>query len=135
MELAQSIKARERALNLPSARPDKDDRFFVNMQRMEVERAKFVLKSYWRTRLAKIERHLIYIYEKDQAALLSEAEMTFVQSIWEARQTHFEESFLGQVPPQLNFMAKDEIPDQYSKSANVTRQLRYGTPSKWCSCA
>ena len=37
----------------------------MNIGRMEVERAKFVLKSYWRVRIAKIERHLLYIYEKD----------------------------------------------------------------------
>jgi len=41
---------------------------------MEMERAKFVLKSYLRTRIAKIERHLLLIVEKDQSALLSAAE-------------------------------------------------------------
>jgi len=32
---------------------------------MEIERAKFVLKSYLRTRIIKIERHMIHIVEKD----------------------------------------------------------------------
>lgn len=44
---------------------------------MEVERVKFALKSYLRTRLAKIEKHLLYIIEKDCSDLLSEAEMQF----------------------------------------------------------
>lgn len=38
---------------------------------MELERVKFVLKSYLRARLSKIERHLLMLIEKDQAHLLS----------------------------------------------------------------
>jgi hypothetical protein len=56
---------------------DTDDRFYYNILKMEIERAKFVLKSYLRARIAKIERHLLWIVEKDQSALLSSAEMTF----------------------------------------------------------
>lgn len=44
---------------------DSDDRFYANIMKMEVERAKFVLKSYLRTRIAKIERHLLWVVEKD----------------------------------------------------------------------
>jgi GINS complex subunit 4 len=54
-----------------------DDKFYLNIRRMEVERVKFALKSYLRTRLAKIEKHLLYIIEKDCSELLSEAEMQF----------------------------------------------------------
>ena len=44
---------------------DADDRFYANILRMEIERAKFVLKSYLRTRIIKIERHLMWVVEKD----------------------------------------------------------------------
>jgi hypothetical protein len=44
---------------------DPDDRFYASILKMEIERAKFVLKSYLRTRITKIERHMIYIVEKD----------------------------------------------------------------------
>jgi GINS complex subunit 4 len=44
---------------------DADDRFFFNVHKMELERVKFMLKSYLRTRLFKIERYLLYIVEKD----------------------------------------------------------------------
>lgn len=48
-----------------------DARFYLNIMRMEVERVKYLLKSYLRSRLVKIERFLFYLVEKDQAHLLS----------------------------------------------------------------
>ncbi len=68
---------------------DVDDRFTVNIYRMELERVKFVMKSYLRIRLAKIERNLIYIIEKDRSELLSEAEKIFAFNILENRKKHF----------------------------------------------
>ena len=68
---------------------DVDDRFTVNIYKMELERVKFIMKSYLRTRLAKIERHLVYIIEKDRSELLSEAEKIFAFNILESRKTHF----------------------------------------------
>jgi hypothetical protein len=48
-----------------------DERFYLNIGRMEIERVKYLLKAYLRTRIIKIEKHLLYIIEKDQASLLS----------------------------------------------------------------
>jgi GINS complex subunit 4 len=48
-----------------------DERFYLNIERMEIERVKFLLKAYLRARIIKIEKHLLYIIEKDQASLLS----------------------------------------------------------------
>ena len=72
-----------------SGQGDVDDRFNLNIYRMELERVKFVMKSYLRTRLAKIERNLVYIIEKDRSELLSEAEKIFAFNVLEARKTHF----------------------------------------------
>ena len=82
---------------------------------MEIERAKFVLKSYLRTRIAKIERHLLWIVEKDQAALLSAPEMNFAFSLYESRKTHLTDNFFSKIPKKLNFMDLESLPDQYSK--------------------
>ena len=71
---------------------------------MEMERAKFVLKSYLRTRIAKIERHLLWLVEKDQSALLSAAETMFAFSLYENRKAHFAENFFSKIPKKLNFM-------------------------------
>lgn len=42
-----------------------DERFYMNILRMEVERVKFLVKAYLRARIVKIEQHLLYIVEKD----------------------------------------------------------------------
>lgn len=42
-----------------------DERFYLNIERMEIERIKYMLKSYLRARIIKIEKHLLYIIEKD----------------------------------------------------------------------
>jgi hypothetical protein len=44
---------------------------------MELERVKYMLKSYLRTRIFKIERHLLYLIEKDLASLMSEGEVEY----------------------------------------------------------
>ena len=53
---------------------------------MELERVKFVIKSYLRTRMAKIERHIVYIIEKDKSELLSESEKIFAFNILEQKE-------------------------------------------------
>lgn len=83
---------------------DVDDRFTINIYRMELERVKFVMKSYLRVRLAKIERNLIYIIEKDRSELLSEAEKIFAFNILENRKKHFQQSFFEKVPKELNVL-------------------------------
>ena len=64
------ISDRERMID-SKRQVDADDRFYVNIYKMELERVKFVIKSYLRCRLAKIERHLVYLIEKDKSELMS----------------------------------------------------------------
>lgn len=57
---------------------------------MELERIKYMVKCYLRTRLFKIEKHLLYIIEKDQASLLSEQEMSFAWELYNGKKNYFE---------------------------------------------
>lgn len=66
-----------------------DDRFFFNVHKMEAERVKYLLKTYLRTRIFKIETLLLHLVEKDQAALLSEAEMQYAWQLYESKKDHF----------------------------------------------
>jgi GINS complex subunit 4 len=66
-----------------------DDRFFFNVHKMEAERVKYMLKSYLRTRLFKIERFILCIVEKDQTALLSDGEIAYAWSIYESKKDLF----------------------------------------------
>ena len=87
-KILRMISQREQVLNQRRL-ADADDRFNVNIYKMELERVKFVIKSYLRVRLAKIERHIVYIIEKDRSELLSEAEKILAFNVFEARKTHF----------------------------------------------
>lgn len=81
---------------------DTDDRFYFNLHKMELERVKFILKSYLRTRLFKIEKFLLYLVEKDFAHLLSEGEMAYAWSLYEAKKSHFNQAFFVKIPSRLN---------------------------------
>lgn len=87
---------------------------------MEIERAKYLLKCYLRARISKIERHVLYVVEKDQSSLMSAAEMEFAFKLYEARKNHLQESFLKTMPQKLNFLNNDEIDDRYSKCLPLT---------------
>ena len=78
--ICKQINNKDREINLRAtnkAQNNTDERFYLNILRMEMERVKYLLKSYLRSRIVKIEKHLLYVVEKDQAHLLSEAEMEF----------------------------------------------------------
>jgi len=49
---------------------------------MEAERIKYMLKSYLRTRIFKIERYILWIVEKEQTALLSDGEMAYAWALY-----------------------------------------------------
>jgi GINS complex subunit 4 len=81
-----------------------DERFYLNINRMEIERTKYTLKSYLRCRMIKIEKHLLYIVEKDQAHLLSPSEMEYAWTLYEAKKEHFNSEFFEKVSKKLNCM-------------------------------
>jgi GINS complex subunit 4 len=69
---------------------------------MEAERIKYMLKSYLRTRLFKIERYILCIVEKDQTALLSDGEIQYAWSLYEGKKNLFSQQFLNKIPSGLN---------------------------------
>lgn len=54
---------------------------------MEAERVKYMLKSYLRARLFKIERFILCIVEKDQTALLSDGEIAYAWALYESKKS------------------------------------------------
>ena len=85
---------------------------------MELERAKYMLKNYLRTRLFKVERFLLFLIEKDQAALLSEPEMTYAWTLSEQRKSHFSNSFLGKLPKKLDPFEGEAVDDKLITKPN-----------------
>ena len=83
---------------------------------MEVERVKYLLKSYLRSRIIKIERNLLFIIEKDRASLLSQAEMEYAWQLYEAKKEHFNKELFSNISNKLNMMADGtDIPNNMSK--------------------
>ena len=53
------------------------DQIFLDAYKLEIERMLYMLKSYLRIRLAKIEKHCLHIIKNDKAELLSDEEFTY----------------------------------------------------------
>jgi len=71
---------------------------------MELERVKFMVKAYLRARILKIEKHLLFIVEKDKANLLSQPEMDYTWQLYESRKEHFNSEFFDKISKKLNTM-------------------------------
>ncbi|KAG0242443.1 GINS complex subunit [Actinomortierella wolfii] len=68
----------------------------------ELERVKFVLRGYLRTRISKIERFgQYYLGNNDMKSRLSPAEQTYVESYVRLTMKHYSSSFLNEFPPSL----------------------------------
>ncbi|KAF9375057.1 GINS complex subunit [Podila verticillata] len=74
----------------------------------ELERIKFVLRSYLRTRISKIERHCQFIL-KDLSSRrkLSKGETSYAESYLKTTQDHYHSSFLSSLP--LTLQVQDDV--------------------------
>jgi len=86
---------------------------------MELERVKYMLKSYLRTRLFKIERNLFFVIEKDLANLLSESEIEYAWTLSENKKTLFNMGLFSKIPSSLNHFQKETLDDRLSKKMQV----------------
>ena len=93
---------------------------------MELERVKYLVKAYLRARILKIEKHLLFIVEKDQAGLLSEAEMDYAWQLYESRKEHFKTEFFDKISKKLNSMQDgQDISDAMITKPNAQIWLWY----------
>nr|GLL27608.1 DNA replication complex GINS protein SLD5-like [Ipomoea trifida] len=76
------------------------DPLTVSLYQMDLDRTMFLLRSYLRTRLQKIEKYVFHIQRSDEFwNRLSKQEQEFAQRCAEDLQTHFEQSVLSKLPP------------------------------------
>jgi len=85
---------------------------------MELERVKYMLKSYLRTRLFKIERNLFFVIEKDLANLLSESEIEYAWTLSENKKTLFNMGLFSKIPSSLNHFQKETLDDRLITKPN-----------------
>lgn len=96
-----------------------DDRFYINIHKMELERVKYMLKLYLRTRLFKIEKFIVYIIEADQASILSEGEMLFAWTLYSEKKALFHNSFFETLPKKLDPYQKDSLDKRMITEPNL----------------
>ena len=112
-----------------------DTRFYLNIYRMEIERVKYLLKSYLRSRIIKIENQLIYLIEKDQAHLLSQSEMEYAWNLSEAKKEVYQKDFFNKISKTLNPM--ENMPDGMSKYFQLFYLFSFSHQTKFktvCVC-
>ncbi|GAB5591093.1 DNA replication complex GINS protein SLD5 [Umbelopsis nana] len=88
----------------------------------EMERIKFLIRNYLRTRLYKIEKYTTYILNRpDVRELLSDKEIQYAQSYSDLLEKHYSKSFLGSLPQsqqdvneKINTLSSVSVPDDYS---------------------
>jgi len=116
-DVCRLVNDKDREITRRAQLRNADERVILNMMRMEMERVKYLIKTYLRTRIAKIEKYLFYIIEKDKAELLSEAEMSYAWNLQQAKVEHFKTQFYDKVRLKLNKM-QDTFPDNMITKPN-----------------
>ncbi|KAI9017812.1 hypothetical protein BC832DRAFT_589058 [Gaertneriomyces semiglobifer] len=105
------------AANVENVPPTaKDSAFLVVLYQQEMERIKFIIRSYLRTRLAKIQKHTRhYISISTYRERLSPQELAFAEKFQVLLDTHFEKSCVKELPPFLQ-----KLDDQSTEPSMVS---------------
>lgn len=84
-----------------------DDKFAVSLYQMEIDRLKYLIASYLRTRLRKIQLYPLHIVKSDLKYRLSTAEDTFLRQYVDIMGHHMNESVLSSLPEQFRTLSDD----------------------------
>ncbi|KAH9299352.1 hypothetical protein KI387_031034, partial [Taxus chinensis] len=92
-----------------SAESGADD-LMQSLYRMDLDRTLFLLRSYLRTRLLKIQKYVLHILKSEELwNRLSEPEQKFAQKCTDALQKHLEQSVLSRLPYGYQSMLRQAI--------------------------
>lgn len=93
--LLESLQSQQKVLdtNVFTA----DAQFYAALYQMEIDRVKYLVASYLRTRLAKLKKFVMY-QMSEQPAVLSTAETIFLKQYSDLKEKHFRSAVLDQLP-------------------------------------
>ncbi|KAJ3310868.1 GINS complex subunit [Boothiomyces sp. JEL0838] len=81
---------------------------YVTLQ--EIERIKFILRKYIKTRIAKIEKYtLFYLMDPSERFKMSSDEIVYAERFNEMVEKHHHDSFLKELPPHLQSLKDPEM--------------------------
>lgn len=89
---------------------------------MEMDRVRYVLTSYLRTRLKKIEKHTLFVLSDDRTReRLSDHEETFAKSFMKLLEKHLNNSFLSHIPDKFRGLDEQTQFEQMVEKPNIQR--------------
>lgn len=85
-----------------------EQQFDVLIYQLDIDRVKYLLSAYLRTRILKIQALAINIVLKDQFSMLSTKEYSFVEKYFLIKTNHFKKSFLLKIPEDFRKIEHEE---------------------------
>ncbi|KAM0948452.1 putative DNA replication complex GINS protein SLD5 [Dioscorea sansibarensis] len=85
------------------------DDLVVSLYQMDLDRTQFLLRSYLRLRLQKIEKYMIHISKTNLWNRLSEQEQRFAKRCTDIMEKHLEQSVLSRLPYGYQSILKQSI--------------------------
>ena len=93
---------------------DTSEMFLANIYRLELERVEYILRSYLRTRLFKIEKNYKYILKnEEQEKKLSKEELLYCKKYKDLIEKHFSKSFLNFIPTRSKSLDEEGMGNLY----------------------
>ncbi|KAF2664758.1 DNA replication complex GINS protein SLD5 [Microthyrium microscopicum] len=102
--ITERMSAQVELIEEQTATMDPKSSFGLIVLQTEMERVKFLVRSYLRARLAKVDAHPLYYNEGEPAGRLSVEEKQYLTAHQTLLEAHYGASFLGQFPAQLQRM-------------------------------
>ena len=85
-----------------------DDKFAASLYQMEVTRLNYIVTSYHRTRLRKIQQYPMHIYrDSELRQRLSKAELAFLSNYIDLISRHMEQTVTNNLPPQFRSLTDE----------------------------
>ena len=85
-----------------------DEQFEYQIYQLDLDRIKYLMSNYLRTRLLKIQSLAITIVLKDQTSMLSNKEFEFLGKYYLLKTNHFKKSFLLKIPEEFRKIEHEE---------------------------
>ncbi|KDO71967.1 hypothetical protein CISIN_1g027653mg [Citrus sinensis] len=86
------------------------DPLTVSLYQMDLDRAHFLLRSYLRVRLQKLEKYMFYIWKNESLwSRLSDPEKMFVQRCIDDMEKHLEETVLSKLPDNYQSVRRQSV--------------------------
>ncbi|XP_075482545.1 DNA replication complex GINS protein SLD5 isoform X1 [Primulina tabacum] len=102
------------------------DSLTVSLYQMDLDRTMFLLRSYLRTRLQKIEKYVFHIQKTTELwNQLSRQEQKFARSCAEDLKHHLKESVLSKLPNQYQSHLKQSSASEEDDMAALSRKEEY----------